>query len=112
MKAKLLPLDVKYYGTRIVVGDGVIEIWGCGKDSTPSVRELAGICTPQEYRDNVWLPDKTDGWSDKKGVHVKTYMDICDSHYETQGDYEIALAIVAALKAVTISPAPGGEKEG
>ena len=71
-RAYILPLEGKYYGTEIDVGDtGLIEIWGVDKTGEPSQREL-------------------DTWGDEEG-------DICDSHYEDAGDLKVASVIVKAL---------------
>ena len=86
MKVILEPLGGKYYGTRILVGDGLIEVWGCGKNQKPSARER-----------KLWEPEEPE---------------ICDSHYETQGDYEIALAIIAALRPYDVSLGMTSNKQG
>ena len=80
MKIEILPLQGKYYGTKIKIAhegnlSGEITIWGAApKRYKPSVREIA------------LSPD----------VPVEELM--CDCHYEEQGDYEIALVIEKALK--------------
>ena len=86
MKAEILPLHGKYYGTKVCVvelgyhdgydGDGLyIKIWAGGR--IPSERQLADWgCTEAQASDDDMM---------------------CDSHYETQMSYDIAKRIADAL---------------
>lgn len=83
MKAKLEPLDGKYYGSSISVrlddgSFGEINVWIHDRRWIPSRRELERwrFKTPEEAKDN----DVT-----------------CDSHFESDVGYEICLKIVEAL---------------
>ena len=86
MKATLLPLRGKYYGTLIEIEDGfkhTISLWHSGSFE-PSDRELEGICSIEQWRNNekinvtlikiipknreVLVPDKT---SEIKGKVIK-----------------------------------------
>lgn len=64
----------KYYGTEIVDENDVcvIEIWGVNSLRKPSTRELA-----------IWNSEEP--------------YEICDQHYEDEGDLEVANVIVKAL---------------
>ena len=77
MKAKLLSLDGKYYGTKIAVSydgcESLIEVWHMG-NYKPSAREL---------RD----------WNEVNDGPYET----CDSHFESESSLEIAERIVKAL---------------
>ena len=104
MKATLLPLQGKYYGTEIQLEspDGEITtlVVGLRGDGTPSDRELQSSlgCSRQDYDENRaivysdWYGDEAptpaqEAWS----------MYCCDGHYETQASHLAALEIVAAL---------------
>jgi len=72
MKAELLPLSGKYYGTEIKITDDYgyeykIELWNSGND-TPSVREL-------------------------DGDSIENYV-VYDNHFENKNTYELACKIV------------------
>ena len=73
MKAKLLPLKGKYYGTKIAVEhqgkESEISVWHMG-NYKPSARELERRSEGFEY---------------------------CDSHFESEASLEIAKRIFAAL---------------
>lgn len=63
------PLKGKYYGTRVLLGGGVIEVWTGGtRPPEPSKREIA------------------DGWTDDMGM----------DHVESAEDYANARLIAAA----------------
>ncbi len=94
MKARLLPLKGKYYGTEIEIIDDegfeyVIRLWN-SVNYEPSDRELDGICTIQQWRNNEFLPEVIDGWTGEKGVHAKEAVEICDSHFESRNTYKLA----------------------
>ena len=81
LKAELLPLEGKYYGSRIALRsddgqvDDQIEIWIMG-DYTPSEREL-------------------EGWDEEEyGPY-----EVCDTHFESALGYEVCKFIVAAINA-------------
>ena len=78
MKADILPLNGKYYGTVIQYGgDRTIEVWDM-ENYIPSDRQL-------EYWEMTLEEAKADNM-------------MCDSHYETQESYRIAEAIVKAIR--------------
>lgn len=65
---EVLPLEGKYYGTEVAVGDDcIIKLWGDSRNHDPSPREVA-----------TWDPG-----SKREDV-------ICDSHYETVADLATA----------------------
>lgn len=97
MKAILLPLSGKYYGTeiRILDDDGEpitdINIWLNGGD--PSKRELKSWgYTEQQWEQNELVDNGYDGKS-----YIRSMGLIGDSHYETKKSYEYALRIVEKL---------------
>lgn len=78
MKAKLIPLEGKYYGTRIAVTtedgcESTIYVWHMGNHK-PSAREL------HYWREVGDCPHET-----------------CNSHFESESSLEIAERIVKAL---------------
>lgn len=77
----VLPLDGKYYGTEVSVGHAYFTIWDHSVDSPPSRRELAAYGVTEDW-DSV--PDDT------------KYDIICDSHYESTRDFELACLVAAA----------------
>lgn len=98
MKARLLDLKSKYYGTKIELYDETADetidticLWissSYENGSDPSDRELAGYdLTRQQFDDNV-LYD---------GSPVQGELFCWDQHYETQGTYTIALNIIKAI---------------
>jgi len=98
VKAEILPLKGKYYGTEIVITDDYgfrycITLWNDG-NFEPSDRELAGICTIEQWRNNEFLPNELDPWTGKKGVYAKDAIEICDSHFESRNTYELACKLV------------------
>ena len=102
MKAKLEPLNGKYYGTKITVTsdsgtDYQITIWDNG-DYVPSQRELDGMCTVQEWIDNAWLPSEPN-YEGGHGMYAKEACEVCDSHFESRETHELALQIIERLNA-------------
>lgn len=96
MKARLLPLHGKYYGSIIEVTDGdtktTIKAWA-NADYTPSERELASHGVSQDDWDSDALVD--DGWGGK--IRIRS-SDICsDGHFESKWTYELCTRIVNAL---------------
>ena len=81
MRAYIEDLKGKYYGTsiRYFVNDCPcsIEVWNHTDCHTPSQRQL-------DYWEMTYEEAKDDGM-------------MCDSHYETENDYNIAKIIVEAL---------------
>jgi hypothetical protein len=76
MKATILPLDGKYYGTKVQIDFGNedktwVEVWYMG-DYKPSARELALLHPGEEFEG-------------------------CDTHYETADGYRIAKIICDAI---------------
>ena len=100
MKAKLLPLKGKYYGTYIEIErSGLtygIELWENGIFE-PSDRELDGECTIEQWRANDVLPNVINGWTGEKGVKAQEYIEICDSHFESRKTFDTAMAIIKAV---------------
>lgn len=98
MKARLLNLKGKYYGTKIELYDEVTDetidticLWISSSYSDggpPSDRELAeyDITRPQ-FDDNFWYD----------GSPVQEELFCWDQHYETQGTYTTALNIIKAI---------------
>jgi hypothetical protein len=79
MDVGIADLSGKYYGTKVIYGnEHEITIWTHDKDFTPSTRQLAyWELTLDEAKDSDMM---------------------CDSHYETQEDYDIAVKICYALR--------------
>ena len=75
---KIEPLTGKYYGTRITLDNGEgITVWVMG-DYKPSKRQLDSLnMTYEEAKEDDYF---------------------CDSHFETEASYKIALAIVEAIE--------------
>lgn len=92
MKAKLLPLKGKYYGSIISIqddtlrkiGDGCdIKIW-CSADYVPSDRQR------REY----YNPDDP---NDVKENYVPDGEIACDGHFESEWTYQLCQKIVNAI---------------
>ena len=97
MKAELLPLSGKYYGTkiRVVDDDGFgfeIKLWNSG-NFEPSDRELDGVCTIGEWRNNKILP-LVNSWTGEIGVSAKEVIEICDSHFESRVTHRMVVNLV------------------
>ena len=98
MTATIVPLDGKYYGTRVCIKgenevQSTIEIWH-HDSSGPSCRELElWGHTIEDWENNVQVDD---GWGGK--ISIREY--IFDSHYETKSSYEIATRIVESFENV------------
>lgn len=100
MKAELLPLNGKYYGTEIQVTDGdkdtVFKIW-CNADYKPSDRELAACgVTRKQYDNNELVGTETWGESTYE-VMAKDQCEVCDSHFESDWTYNLAQKIIEAI---------------
>lgn len=79
--AKVLPLGGKYYGTGVDVGHTAIRVWDHSYYGTPSRRQLDDYGHEGKEWDDLAPQEKLDL--------------TCDSHYETQADYDLALKIAA-----------------
>lgn len=93
MKATLLPLRGKYYGTLIEIEDGfkyTISLWHSGSFE-PSDRELEGI-TIEQWRNNEEVNLAGYGY-----IPAKEIVEICDEHFESRETYALALKIVEKL---------------
>lgn len=101
MEAKILPLNGKYYGTEILIGDDeydtIIKLW-CSADYQPSDRwlDIHGI-TRKQYENNEIVTIVT--WDEKStyDTEAREECDICDSHFESQWTYELAKKVVSAI---------------
>lgn len=96
MKAELLPLNGKYYGTKIKVffddgGTTTLELWYT--DGEPSTREIESWGhTQKEWDENALV----DNWGcGKERIKEMDYR--CDSHYESKTTYDLAQLIVSAI---------------
>lgn len=101
MKAKLLPLQGKYYGTEVVINfegeEYLIELWG--GTTPPSIREL-DVITPQEWEDNVDVSlHRKDviNWYGCNTIPAQDYFEICDSHFESDTTYRLAQKLVKLI---------------
>lgn len=96
MGAALLPLEGKYYGTKIIVVDDdqtevVLTVWRSG--TAPSERELAPDFTREEWDKNIKVPG---GWGGEP-LPIRE-ADIIDwSHYESEESFRLASDIVDAI---------------
>jgi hypothetical protein len=97
MKAKIMPLRGKYYGTEIKIfdedGTDEIKLWDSG-DFIPSERELkaCGLTLKQ------WVDNEEVALDDGKTLaKAKDILEICDSHFESDLTYKRALKIVTAI---------------
>jgi len=95
MKAELVELEGKYYGTEVVIMDddpnfqnGMIQIWVMGnwKASSRELESLRDNITDELEREPT---DKE--WEDEQADYF------CDSHYETETSLEIATKLVEAI---------------
>lgn len=96
MKAKLLPLEGKHYGSKIEITDGeistIVTVWERG-DGTPSERELAlhGITKDQWDRNDM----VDNGWGGTERVRELDM--ICSSHFESEWQYQLCKKIISAF---------------
>lgn len=98
IKARLLDLEGKYYGTKIEISilgyKYVITLWNNTNDHNPSDRELAkNGYTRKQWEMNSLVKD---GWGGK--IPIREVDIVCDSHYECRRTYELAKYIVGALR--------------
>lgn len=99
-KAKLLPLEGKYYGTKVKLpyGQGV-TFWLTFSDRddnkayVPSDRELAEEGITREQWDNNEIIETHNGFGGDLDIPAKELVEACD-HFEDQYSYEVALAFV------------------
>ena len=98
MRATLLPLKGKYYGTKILVefDNGISEeivLWNNGS-FTPSDRELE-YCEITRYQyDNNLIVDHDNFYGD---VPAREACEVYDSHFESQETYENALELIRVI---------------
>lgn len=100
LKAVVMPLDGKYYGTRVAVSRGeerlyVLTLWN-SSSGEPSERELEGVCTIQQWRDNTRI-SALDWNGNDAMVPVRELYELDDSHYEDRATYQDALDIVERI---------------
>ena len=99
MKASLMPLDGKYYGTKIFLdyGNGdnsVFVLWDSG-NYQPSIRQLEYMgYTKAQWDANEMVPD---GWGEDTMTPIRQLDIVCDSHFESNLTYNRALKIIDAL---------------
>jgi len=103
MKAELMPRNGKYYGTLIKFTDGKTEtffkLWNSA-DFKPSDRELefCGV-TREQYEKNAIV--KREKWGDEEwDITAKEQCEICDSHFESDWTYKLALKLVDAINSI------------
>lgn len=103
MKAEILPLDGKYYGTEIKVSDGEYEyhfkLWN-NASFEPSDRELGDKCTIEQWRENEELPIE-DGWGSDT-CPAQDYVDVGDGHFESRETYKLAQIITEAINSYNV----------
>lgn len=96
MKARLLSLTGKYYGTEIEITDEgrkfVINLWKPNSLETyiPSKRELEGVCTEEEWINNKEI--NIDG----ETIKARDAVEI-DEHTELKKTYEFALKLISKI---------------
>ncbi len=95
MKAELLPLEGKYYGTKVkITGDAgdahIINLWNSGS-WVPSCRELNGQMTEAQWIANEII----------HGHPAKDIVDIGDGHFESRETFATAQAIVRSINATS-----------
>jgi hypothetical protein len=96
IKASLLPLQGKYYGTIVRLHFEKklfqeIKIWG-NVDYEPSIRELKEYeLTRQDWKTNKLIDN---GFGGKSGCRE---LGLFSDHFESRSDYHIAMEIVKAL---------------
>ena len=99
MKATLLPLRGKYYGTLIEIEDEgfkhTISLWHSGSFE-PSDRELEGICSIEQWRNNEKI--NVEGWNGEL-LYAREAYEISDDHFESRETHALALKIVEKLNA-------------
>lgn len=103
MHAELLPLEGKYYGTRICITDDAgltyeIKLWNDGSHE-PSDRQLAGRCTIEEWRRNAMIRGQASSRLHPEGVPARELVEVCDSHFESRETHAMALEIVVRMNA-------------
>ena len=96
LKAEIIPLMGKYYGTVIKIQkeDAVwdIRLWN-NSNPEPSERQLLDIgYTKEDWENNSLIPD---GWGDE--VEIRKANLFSDNHYESQQTFDIAQIIVKGI---------------
>lgn len=99
-KAKLLPLESKYYGTKVKMPWGEeVTFWLTSSDRrdnkayVPSDRELAKEGITREQWDDNEIIETHDGFGGDLDIPAKELVEACD-HFEDQHSYEFALAFI------------------
>lgn len=96
MKAELLPLSGKYYGTRILITDDKgyqyeIKLWNSGSWE-PSDRELeSGGISIEQWRSNEIIKVGNDT------ISAKELVEISDSHFESRETHELANELISLI---------------
>ena len=103
MKAELMPLEGKYYGTLIKVTDGKEEIsfklWNSA-DFKPSDRELESCGVTREQYENNEIVGREKLGNEEWEVTAREQCEICDSHFESEWTYKLALKLVDAINSI------------
>lgn len=100
IKAEILPLEGKYYGTKIEISyepdeDGSLlpiefTVWTGSEPHRPSTREIEyGGYTEEDWQNNILIDHI---WGGKVNIQDLPYFH--ESHMETQGDYLKAKTLV------------------
>ena len=99
MKAEILPLSGKYYGTEIKVSDGQHEhhfkLWS-NASFEPSDRELGDICTIEQWRRDEEIDNGGEVWT------AKDFIDVGDGHFESRETYKLAQIITEAINSSNV----------
>lgn len=98
MRATLLPLSGKYYGTEIEIrfDNGVtdtIELWNHGSFA-PSNRELKECGLTRDQYNNNEIVDHDNFFGD---IRARDALDVGDGHFESQETLENALSLIDAI---------------
>jgi len=99
MEAELLPLESKYYGSKIRVRknsfEEVIKIWNNFGDFTPSERELKKHgYSLEDWNNNIEIDN---GWGVLEPIQSVELVDT--SHFESQSQYLFCKEIIEKLNA-------------
>lgn len=98
MKAELLPLEGKHYGSTIRVTDGrfttEITVWE-NADFVPSERELEAL----GYTMEDWINDIPVDYGFGGKVPIRQADITSDGHFESQWQYKLCRKIVDAINA-------------
>lgn len=99
MRATILPLKGKYYGSEMSIEykghEYYIQVWE-RTTFVPSKRELDNYClTEKQWVDNEQVPVASLGkvWTEA----AREILDTSDGHYEDKGTYEFLVALEEKL---------------